>query len=168
MSNKILKLLNSLERIITAVTAIIMIVLSILITYQVFGRYVLRNSPFWIEEISVVTMMWIGLLGGAGAVWTDTHMSLELVVSRLPERIRVWQKALVDIIIGLFAWFIMNQGMVLVQKTMSGTMPTLSIPLGYTYLILPIAGGLTVLFAFFKGINRVIRFYVVKGERVNA
>jgi TRAP-type C4-dicarboxylate transport system permease small subunit len=59
--------LDRLERFITAVTAAIMVILSVLICYQVFSRYVLNSSPFWIEEISVVSLMWIGLLGPPGA-----------------------------------------------------------------------------------------------------
>jgi TRAP-type C4-dicarboxylate transport system permease small subunit len=167
LPQRVVAWLDRLERFITAVTAAIMVILSVLICYQVFSRYVLNSSPFWIEEISVVSMMWIGLLGAAGCVWTDSHMSLELVVSRLPEKIRVWLRSAVDVIVGLFCVFLFERGIFLVQRTMGGTLATLAIPLGYTYLILPIAGGMMVIFAFSRAIHRLARYYVASGGSPN-
>jgi TRAP-type transport system small permease protein len=144
-----------------------MVILSVLICYQVFSRYVLNSSPFWIEEISVISMMWIGLLGAAGCVWTKSHMSLELLVARLPEKVRVWLRSAVDLIVGLFSFFLFERGIFLVQRTMSGTLSTLPIPLGYTYLVLPIAGGMMVIFAFYRVIHRLVRYYAASGGSPN-
>ncbi|TCL63286.1 TRAP-type C4-dicarboxylate transport system permease small subunit [Hydrogenispora ethanolica] len=160
--------LGRLERLITAATAFIMLVLSVLVCYQVFSRYVLRSSPFWIEELSVVAMMWIGLLGAAGCVWTDSNMTLELIVSRVPEKLRVWMKFLSDLIVAGFAWLLFQQGIILVRNTMTATMATLSLPMGYTYLILPLSGGFMVLFSLIKALRRLIRFYGAKGANDSA
>jgi TRAP-type C4-dicarboxylate transport system permease small subunit len=161
----IIRWLDRAERLITATTAVIMIVLSALICWQVFSRYVLNSSPFWIEEISVISLMWIGLLGAAGCVWTESHMSLELVVAKLPETVRIWLRALTDLAIAGFALFLCDRGIFLVQRTMSGTLSSLPLAVGYTYLILPIAGGLMVLFALVRAISGVSRHYAGKGGR---
>jgi TRAP-type C4-dicarboxylate transport system permease small subunit len=137
----------------------------VLICWQVFSRYVLNASPFWIEEISVISLMWIGLLGAAGCVWTESHMSLELVVSRFPETVRVWLKAATDLAIVGFALFLCDRGVFLVERTMSGTLSTLPLAVGYTYLILPIAGGMMVVFALVRAISGVSRHYTGKGGR---
>jgi TRAP-type C4-dicarboxylate transport system permease small subunit len=86
-------------------------------------------------------------------------MSLELVVSKLPEKVRVWLRSAVGLIVGLFSLFLFERGIFLVQRTMGGTLATLAIPLGYTYLILPIAGGMMVIFAVFRAIHRLTRYY---------
>lgn len=161
----IIRWLDRAERLITATTAIVMIILSVLICWQVFSRYVLNSSPFWIEEISVISLMWIGLLGAAGCVWTESHMSLELVVAKLPETVRIWLRALTDLAIAGFALFLCDRGIFLVQRTMSGTLSSLPLAVGYTYLILPIAGGLMVLFALVRAISGVSRHYAGKGGR---
>ena len=142
MPEHLMNILDRLERLITAATAVIMIVLSALICWQVFSRYVLNSSTFWIEEISVISLMWIGLLGAAACVWTESHMSLELVVSRLPETLRVWLRVATDIAIGVFAFFLFERGIFLVQRTMSGTLSSLPIAVGYTYMVLPIGSVL--------------------------
>ena len=165
MPEHVMNILDRLERLITAATAVIMIILSALICWQVFSRYVLNSSPFWIEEISVISLMWIGLLGAAGCVWTESHMSLELVVTKLPETVRIWLRALTDMAIAGFALFLCDRGIFLVQRTMSGTLSSLPLAVGYTYLVLPIAGGLMVLFALVRAISGVSRHYAGKGGR---
>ena len=157
-----MNILDRLERFITFSTAVIMIVLSALICWQVFSRYVLNSSPFWIEEISVISLMWIGLLGAAACVWSESHMSLELVVSRLPDTVRIWLRAATDVVIGVFALFLCERGIFLVQRTMSGTLSSLPLAVGYTYLVLPIAGGLMVLFAGVRAVTGVTRFYAAR------
>jgi TRAP-type C4-dicarboxylate transport system permease small subunit len=128
---------------------------------------VLNFSPFWIEEISVISLMWIGLLGAAACVWTESHMSLELVVSRLPEAVRVWLKAATDVLIAVFALFLLERGIFLVQKTMSGTLSSLPLAVGYTYLVLPLAGGLMVVFALIRAVGGVVRYYAAGGGTRN-
>jgi len=163
----VMNILDRLERFITFATAVMMIILSALICWQVFSRYVLNASPFWIEEISVISLMWIGLLGAAACVWTESHMSLELVVSRLPETVRIWLRAATDIVIGVFAFFLCERGIFLVQRTMGGTLSSLPLAVGYTYLVLPIAGGLMIVFAAIRAIAGVTRFYAGRGGRRN-
>lgn len=167
MLARVMHILDRLERLLTAVTAVIMIILSALICWQVFSRYVLNSSVFWIEEISVISLMWIGLLGAAACVWTESHMSLELIVSRLPETFRAWLKVATDIAIGVFAFFLCERGIFLVKRTMSGTISSLPLAVGYTYLVLPIAGGLMVIFVGIRAVSGLTRFYAAKGGRRN-
>ncbi|HYH03275.1 MAG TPA: TRAP transporter small permease [Bacillota bacterium] len=164
MPKKLLDWLTKMERILTGFTAVIMLVLSILICYQVFARYVLNNSPFWIEETSVIGMMWIGLLGAAGCVWTDSHMNLELIVSRLPQAMQAWTRGIVYLIVGSFSWFLLTQGSFLVNELKTATLSTMpSVSLGFSYLVLPVSGFIMVLFSVIKAVKVVMDYYIVKG-----
>jgi TRAP-type C4-dicarboxylate transport system permease small subunit len=139
-------------------------ILSVLVSWQVFARYVLRDSPYWVEELVVTGMMWVGLLGAAACVWTGSHMSLELVVKRLPERFKVVVETIVDLGIGGFAVFLLTQGWVLAETTMSSQMSTVPLPLGYTYIVIPIAGGFMILFAFLRAYLKIASALGRKGE----
>lgn len=157
--NAWIKAADNLEKILTAIVAVIMILLSIIVSYQVFARYVLRDSPFWVEEGSEVMMMWLGILGSAAATWTESHMDLQIVVSRLPEQVRMWLRTFVDLLIAIFAFLIFLFSITLVKNLMTGTLLFLPIPIGYTYTILPVSGIIIILFSVIKGINRVVKFY---------
>jgi TRAP-type C4-dicarboxylate transport system permease small subunit len=164
MLEKLKRFVEGIERALTIFTAICMGALSLLVCWQVFARYVLRNSPYWVEEIVVTGMMWIGLLGAASCVWTGSHMSLELLVKRLPERIRIYTEIIIDLGIGCFAWFLLTQGWVLAEATMSSRMSTVSLPLGLTYIVIPIAAGFMLLFAFLRAFIRLSAYHTKKED----
>lgn len=144
---RIERLIDTLERLLIVVVAVLMSALALLVCWQVFARYVLRASPFWVEELVVTFMMWIGLLGAAALVWRGSHMSLELLTKRLPEGAQPWAEALTDLVIAAFAAFLAVQGWVLASATMSSAMATVPLPVGVSYLVLPLSGVLMIVFA---------------------
>jgi TRAP-type C4-dicarboxylate transport system permease small subunit len=153
------RVMEMLERALTVAVGILMGMLALLVSWQVFSRYVLKASPYWIEEFSVTALMWIGLLGAAAGVWGGSHMSLELLVKRLPDTARVWTEVCIDTAIGLFAWFLCTQGWVLTAATMDSVMATIPIPLGITYVALPVAGGFMMLFGFTRAAHKLVLHY---------
>lgn len=152
------------EKIVINLAAGLMLLMAVLVTYQVFARYVLHDSPFWIEEICTTVLMWVGLLAAACATWTDSHMDLEMVVMRLPKVLQLWLRVVSDLLIAGFAGYLVKDGIILVQNTMAGMLSTLPVPIGYTYLVLPVVGALMIVFALTKAVNRLVSFYVYKEE----
>ena len=51
-----------MDRLVEWLGAYLMVVMVILVTWQVFSRYVLRHTPSWTEEIVLLLMMWFGFL----------------------------------------------------------------------------------------------------------
>lgn len=147
---KIVKVFNKTEAIITRITAVMVILLTIFVSIQVFTRYVLNKGQFWAEEVSVITMMWIGFLGASGGVWTNSHIGLRLFIERLPDILRKIVEIVNHIIIAGFSLLLFYYGTVLVKRTMSGTLSATKIPIGYSYLIIPIATAFMTIFSLLK------------------
>ncbi len=147
MPGTLFRIIDRIERILIGVAAAIMGLLSVLVCWQVFARYVLQNSPIWVEEFSVTAIMWIGLLGAAGAVWTGDHMRLEFVTKKLPKRFGLVLEILIDAAIGWFAAFLLTNGWLLTEATWTSRMSTIPLPLGVTYVVLPIAAAFMIAFA---------------------
>src|SRR5512136_2366080 len=162
MLQRVTKWLDRLELVITAITGGILGLLTLLVGWQVVGRYVLRVGLFWADELTVVAIMWAALIGAAGCVWTDSHIRLNLIIDRLPAAMRLWILTLMDGVIVWFAYLMLKEGITLVQRTMSGTMSALKIPIGTTYYVLPGAAGLMIVFASVAALNRIVKFYQTK------
>jgi len=160
---RITSTLDRLERIVTAVTGVILGLLALLVGWQVVARYVFHSGQFWAEELTLVAMMWAALLGAAGCIWTDSHMRLKVVIQGLPATARTWVLTVTDGIVLWFALLIIKEGMSLVERTMGGEMSALGIPIGTTYYILPGAAVLMVLFTLVKALNRVTGHYSGRG-----
>jgi TRAP-type C4-dicarboxylate transport system permease small subunit len=154
MVNKLARIAGYVERAITVVAAVLMAALALLVCWQVFARYVLHASPFWVEEITVTAMMWIGLLGGAACVWTGSHMSLELLVRRLPLRVRAVVEICGELAITAFAGFLGANGWRLAAVTMSSRMSTVPLPLGLTYVVIPLAAALMIVLALVRVVTK--------------
>ncbi len=162
------KIIGFAERVLTAICAFLMGVLSLIVCWQVFARYVLQKSPIWVEEFSVTALMWIGLLGAAAAVWTGDHMRLELLTKRLPKNGGLILEVLIDAAIGYFALFLFKQGVNLTSATWTSQMSTIPLPIGITYLVLPVSAVLMVLFAGLRIFSKVLEIKspaVVEGEK---
>jgi TRAP-type C4-dicarboxylate transport system permease small subunit len=155
--------LQQLERLLTAVTAVILGLLALLVGWQVVARYVFSTGIFWAEELSLLAMMWGTMLGAAGCIWTDSHVRLNILIDRVPAGVRVWMLTVMDGIILWFAFWIVKEGILLAQRTMGGLMSALHIPIGITYIILPVAALIMIIFTVVKALERLVTHYTRKG-----
>jgi len=165
------RIINRMERILTGFAAVIMAVLSLIVCWQVFARYILQKSPIWVEEFSVTAIMWIGLIGAAAAVWTGDHMRLELLTKRVPKKFGVVVEILIDMAIGYFSIFLLQNGWILTQATWTSRMSTLPLPLGITYIVLPVSAVFMIFFGLLRIVAKVIDALQKKtpeGENENA
>ena len=151
--------LGWLERILTALAGGILGMLTLLVAWQVVGRYVFSMGLFWADELTGVAMMWAALLGATACIWTDSHMRLNLIVDRLPPTVRVWLLTLMDGVVVWFALVFFKEGMTLVERTMSGRMSSLDVPIGITYAVLPGAAVLMAAFALATAFHRLLNHY---------
>ena len=165
--NTVTKILNKIEKYITNITSVMIIILTLLISFQVFIRYVLNTGQFWIQELSIIMMMWIAFLGAAAAVWNNCHIGLNFIVESLPLSLKLWARILNDFIIFIFSILFFNYGLTLISKTMGGTLSALGFAIGYTYTIIPVSALLMALFSIVKIINRIRTFYFNKQGGLN-
>lgn len=116
------------------------------VAWQVWGRYVLNDTPTWAEAGSIELMGWFIFLGAAVGVRERTHLGFDVLLYVVPPRVKTMLRMISDLAVLAFgtgmAWF----GMELVIGTWSATRPTLGIPSGVGYLPIVVGGALVILF----------------------
>lgn len=113
----------------------------VVISWQVFSRYVLGTTPYWSEEVARIVLVWVGLLGAALITRHRGHLGVEAFVSRLPARVRRVVLRLDDLLVCAFGVFLAWHGARLVGRSMDQTMPSTGLPVGLAqYLPLVVAG----------------------------
>ena len=55
---------------------------------QVFGRYVLNDTPTWAEALALLLVLYVTALGVAVGVRDAGHIGLESLVALLPDQLR--------------------------------------------------------------------------------
>ncbi|MEZ6024386.1 MAG: TRAP transporter small permease [Hyphomonadaceae bacterium] len=139
---------SALARITIAIAAISLCALVLVLAWQVFGRYVLNDSPGWTEPVALTLMSIAALFGAAIAVRGETHFSFPTLVESSPPPIRSALKAMARLISCAFGAALAGYGGFLMLDAWEVPMAGAPLPEGVAYVGLCAGGALIALFAF--------------------
>ncbi len=146
-----LNVLNSVNRVIARICLWIsgfgLVLMTAIIGWQVFSRYVLNNPPHWSETFCLLLMLYFILLAAAAGVRDGTHIGLVIIRESLPETLKKYVQVLIHLIVLCFGGGMVWFGSDMVSSTWTHIIPTLDIPTGLSYLPFPVAGCLFILFS---------------------
>ena len=130
---------------VVAVIGLCTIVVCVLL--QVFGRYVLNDTPTWAEALALVLVLWVTMFGAAVGVRDAGHIGMESLLVLVPERVRTRMEILIHALVGTFGALMAYNGALLAESVMDYNIPTLGIPEGLNHVPVAIAGALILLFS---------------------
>lgn len=119
-----------------------LILMTGIIAWQVFARYVLNASPAWAEQAALLLMIWYVFFAAAAGVREGFHIRISVFVQRLGPFARLLVTTLTHALIGLFGVLMVYFGIELARETWQHVIPTLGISRGYAYIPIPISGAL--------------------------
>jgi TRAP-type C4-dicarboxylate transport system permease small subunit len=129
------------------ISGVAMVAITIMIPVGVFFRYVLNAALSWPEPASTVMMVAFSFLGGAAVYRAKVHVAVEALLNAVSKETRKFMVWGVDLCMATIALFMLGYGVHLCVVTWPNTIaefPWLSV--GITYLPIPAAGALTLLF----------------------
>ena len=124
-----------------------LVLISAIIPWAVFTRYVLNSAASWPEPLAVLLTIVVTFIGAAAGYRLNLHMNVGYFADKLPETGRRLLDLVVQLLMGLIAVFMIVWGSRLVEVTWYNTIadfPFLSV--GVTYLPIPIGGLCLLLF----------------------
>jgi TRAP-type C4-dicarboxylate transport system permease small subunit len=122
-------------------------VMSLVIPWGVFTRYVLGHGSEWPEPLSVLLMIVFTFFGAAACYRANVHIAVALFQDALPPIAKRIAQVLVDLLMALLAVFMVAWGFQLVATTWHQSIaefPWLSV--GLSYSPLPAGSIVTLLF----------------------
>ncbi len=124
-----------------------MIALVCAVTWQVFGRYVLNNTPTWAESLALLLVLYVTMLGTAVGVRDAGHIGLESMLVLAPEHVRIKMEYLIHSLVLLFGALMAWNCAYLMESVWTYRLPTLGISEGWRYFPAAVAGVLIVMFS---------------------
>jgi TRAP-type transport system small permease protein len=117
----------------------------ILVSISVTLRYVFRTGLIWSEELVRYAYIWLIFLGSVTAIKLNAHIGLDLVVERLPLRIKIVVMCLGDLLVMGFVVIQTVYGCSLILKAGGTPSAVMRIPMGWIYIVFPLSGVLMII-----------------------
>jgi TRAP-type C4-dicarboxylate transport system permease small subunit len=123
------------------------VIMSLIIPWGVFTRYVLGTGSQWPEPIAILLMMVFTFIGAACAYRAGGHIAVAMVTDRLPAALQGPLARLVDALMALVSLFVAWYGTQLCIGTWHQSIAEIPwMPVGLTYAALPLGALCTLLF----------------------
>ncbi len=117
------------------------------VSWQVFGRYVMNNTPTWAESLALLLVLYVTMFGTAVGVRDAGHIGLESLLVLAPEALRLKMEYLIHFLVLLFGAAMAYNCAFLAESVWSYRLPTLWISEGWKYVPAAFAGVLIVMFS---------------------
>ncbi|MEY2997808.1 MAG: hypothetical protein RIQ82_1189 [Bacteroidota bacterium] len=140
---------NRLNTILEKILVVILGVMVINVSWQVFSRYVLANPSSFTDELARYLMIWLGVMGTAYVSGKRLHVAIDILPDKLSPKRQVKLKKIINLIIILFATLIFVVGgskLVYLSYILGQKSAALQIPLYAVYLCIPLSGLCIVFF----------------------
>lgn len=123
---------------------VVFIALMLLLTLQVFSRYLLGKSFTWTEEIGTIMFIWLIYLGSSAAVLEGKHLRIDLFLSMMKGKAKKVVLLFTNLVTMAFCGYIIFPLMKIVRSlAQKGSVtPLMSIPNWIAYSIIPVAMAL--------------------------
>jgi len=141
------RLMDMLYAACVAIAGTALVLISAIIPWAVYTRYVLNRAASWPEPMAVLLMIVLTFFGAAACYRAGLHMRMSFFVSLLPPRLQRVTALFVELLMALIALFMVDWGAKLVAATWQNSIadfPSLSV--GVTYLPIPLGGAILFLF----------------------
>jgi TRAP-type C4-dicarboxylate transport system permease small subunit len=152
---------DTISRICVIIAGTAIVVMTVIFAWLVFGRYVLNDTPTWVEQVSLLLVMVIAFFGAAVGVHQHTHLSVVIFRNIVPSRVRTLFVFVSDVLMAGFGGMMFWYGIELTKFKWNTLIPLIQWSEGLRSLPLTICGALLFLFS----TRHLIRLFLGRDDR---
>lgn len=152
--NLLERLLDRLASLCLLVAGVLLVCLIVIFGWLVFGRYVLNDTPTWVEQASLVLVVYVTFLGAAVGVHRKSHLSIDFLREAMPRGPRTALRILADAAMIVFGGFMVWQGWGLVSGNLHRAIPMIGVSESWRAAPLVACGALIIVFC---GADMILR-----------
>lgn len=140
-------MLDRISDLLVKLSALGLIIMTGVISWQVFGRFVLNSSPSWSEPLALILMIWYILFAAAAGVREGTHIKITVLEDMSSPALVRKLRIFINILVAIFGAVLCIYGAQLVYLVNVNVIAGLGISRSFAYFPLPISGFLMAIFA---------------------
>lgn len=141
------------------ICTIILGVMTVLVTYQVFARYVMHNPSSITEALSQYLFVWMIMFGSAYVYGSREHLTIDLLRDKFSPRGEMITEIACNICLSVFVILVcIIGGWMYTQGQVNQIDPSLMISKSVLYFSVPFTGVITVFYALYNSVLAVHNF----------
>lgn len=141
-----MRVFDRINQAVRILTGILMGIMTVLVLIDVFWRYMLNSPLGWPQELSVMCMVWIVMLGTATAVRKRSHIAVTMVVDAVPPALKRFMVLFSYGVQLIVFYLVATQGWAVAIRAMRQLSTITGIPQGYVAGAVPVCGALCMLY----------------------
>ncbi len=147
MRERYVRAMDALQRACLVVAATCLVVITVIIPWGVFTRYVLNYGSSWPEPMAVLLMIWFSFVSAAVCYREGLHIGVGVLPSLLSEGRRRALGWIVEVCMMVVSLFMLHWGVKLVRTTWFQVIADFQfVSTGMSYLPVPVGGMIVALF----------------------
>lgn len=154
------RLLPLISRACIIFSGIALVVLLVIFGWLVFGRYVLNQTPTWVEQLALLLVCYITFIGAAAGVHEQNHLGVTFIRESFPPAIKRPLRIICDVALCGFGAVMFLACTDLVKFGWSTNLAMLNIPEGIRTLSAAICGALIFVFAGAHALSKTYNYYL--------
>ncbi len=142
MRNFLSAIRGAVDRVIRWIIIVLMLFMTVTVSLQIAFRYILNIPLGWSEEVARFSFVWVSFFGASALLRMQEHINVAVFVDRLPPRLRAGAVFIANLCGLICIYFFVIGGIALTTNEWAQLAPAMQIPMGWVYLVIPIATGL--------------------------
>lgn len=127
-----------MDRCVNWFLALLLAAMVVIVSAQVWYRFVLNNPLSWSEEAARYLFVWISFMGAAAGIRYQVHLGIDLMDKLLPPEYYKWAVVAVNLLIQIFLLTIMYWGFKILGIIKFQESASMHISMAYPYLAVPV------------------------------
>ena len=132
------------------------VLMTVIFSWLVYGRYILNSTPTWVEQISLLLIVLISFLGAAVGIYKKTHLGVSYFRNLCSPFFQRLCDVLSYLMLSIFGSLMCFYSYKLVIFKWSTQIPLIHVPEGLRAVPIMICGGLVLIFS----IGHLINIYL--------
>ncbi|THB73535.1 MAG: TRAP transporter small permease [Desulfobulbaceae bacterium] len=149
------KFLDCISYVNSVITGIALVFLTVSFGWLVFGRYVLNNTPTWVEQVALLLVVYIAFLGASTGVHRKTHLGVSVFRELSPRPVQRLFELMTYLIMAGFSLVMAYYGYKLTLFKWDALIPLINVTEGLRSLPIMLSG----IFIFLFSIGHLIHFF---------
>jgi len=153
------RVLGALDRLARWAAMALSMAIILILSAQIFFRYVLNNSIVWSEEVATWCQIWLVFMGSAAIMQRWEHVQIPMLIQRLPLGLRPWVIVFAKLATFVAAALVAYYGLLWVLGPVHMRSQATDISTRWIKVAVPLGAGLMALFALRGALRDIGRWH---------